>query len=94
MGLPKTIQISGREWRVVIKPLAHRGLEGQCDYSKREIQIDSGLPVVERAEVFLHEVLHACLPEPWPTKAEETMVRRLAPRLLDALRSVSWAPKK
>lgn len=91
--LPKSVVVAGQKWRVVLKPMAHRGLHGQCVYTTREIQVDSELPPDERTEVFLHELIHACLPETcWSPTAEERMVLRLSPRLLAALQGIGWAP--
>lgn len=88
MKLPRSFTVNGQRWRVVRKKLVHRGLMGLCLYRKREIQVDSELPAVEAAETFLHEVLHACIAERWSSKAEERLVSRLAPRLLEALGSM------
>lgn len=89
MRLPRSLSINGELWTVVLKPMAKRGLHGLCNYRKREIIIDVELPLLEREETFLHEVMHACWPERWPS-TEEKMIRRLSPRLLDALKSARW----
>jgi hypothetical protein len=90
--LPRALVINGERWRIVRKPLCRRGRYGQCNYRTREIQIDSELVGDERAETFVHELLHACLPEDWAPTAEERMIERLAPRLLSALRGLGWVP--
>lgn len=92
MKLPRSLNINGKRWRVVLKPLARRGMLGQCLHAKREIQIDQDIPTTERQEVFLHEVIHACLPERWSMGREEKIVFRLSPRLLNALQGIGWAP--
>lgn len=89
--LPKKVEINGRTWRVVVKPLVHRGMSGQCVHRKREIQIERDLPADEVAETFLHELMHACLTEDVANRTEETLVARLAPRLLAALKGIGWA---
>ena len=88
--VPKALTINGERWTVVRANLARRGLWGLCVHTKREIRLDSGLRGQELAETFLHEVLHACLPERFNAKTEEKMVFRLAPRLLGALQGIGW----
>lgn len=89
MKIPKTVTVRGREWRVVFRKL--KGVEGLCEHGRRRISISKDLPERHHAEVFLHELLHACLPEMTPgPDAEEAMVLRLAPRLLRAMRSLGW----
>jgi hypothetical protein len=94
--IPRKLVVNGKPWTVRLKDLSKKRLEGQCDYRHREIGIDVQVPESERAEVFLHELLHACLEESsWSPKTEEFMVRRLAPRLLEALRelkNLGWEP--
>lgn len=92
MRLPRSMKINGEKWTVRLKHLAHRGLDGICLPRTREIFIDICLTPEERAETFIHEVLHACLREPWSTATEERMVKRLAPRLLAALDGIGWVP--
>lgn len=77
---------------MVSKNLRKRDLDGWCVYNRREIQIEETLTGAHREETFLHELLHACLPENWAPNAEETMIRRLAPRLLDTLKGLGWMP--
>ena len=89
MRLPRSLVIQGERWRVRLTDLPNDRW-GECSYDSREIRISRDLPVEERGEVLLHEILHACLPESWAPKTEERMVERLAPRLLDALRSLRW----
>lgn len=88
MNLPRSITINGKRWSVRLGALRARGLYGTCNYRRRVITIDREASAEERAETFLHELLHACLPERWSVRAEERMVRRLAPRLLSALRQL------
>lgn len=91
MKLPRTMEINGEVWRVVKRVPPDPHTDGMCGYSKRTIYIHPDLPKAEIAETFLHEVLHACLPETtWGARVEEKMVRRLAPRLLTALRGIGW----
>lgn len=90
--IPRSLTINGKRWRVVTKRLVHRGLYGQCVYRTREIQICSTLTPDERQETFLHELMHACGGGDYAAKREETMVRRLSPRLLSALQGIGWAP--
>lgn len=85
MRPPRHLVINQKKWRVVLKPIGRRGFKGRCLYQLREIQIDSEMPPAERAETLLHEVMHACLLELWPSKTEERMIQRLAPRLLKVL---------
>jgi hypothetical protein len=90
MKLPRSLTINGQRWRVVIKPLIHRGYMGLCISKKREIQIDADLRGEERLETFMHELLHACLSTRWAPQTEERMVQQLSPRLLDALQGIGW----
>ncbi len=92
MNLPRSLVICGRKWRVVVKRLVHRGLEGQCVFRTREIQVCSTLTRDERLEVFLHELMHACWGGEYADKGEERRIRRLSPRLILALQGIGWAP--
>jgi hypothetical protein len=91
--LPRTLTINGERWRVVRKPMLHRGLFGQCVPSLREIQICSWLTGDDLADTFLHEVLHACMGPGWKEEDEEAVVSRLAPKLLRVLDSIGWAKR-
>jgi hypothetical protein len=88
--LPRTVQVNGERWRVLLKPLARRGLDGLCRPDVREIHIDESLTAEERDETFLHELMHACVREPVSLRVEERLVNRMAPRLLAALESAGW----
>lgn len=88
--VPKSVQVNGKRWRVILKPLNHRGLDGLCRPDVREIHIDSALVGDERAETFLHELMHACVREPVALRTEERLINRMAPRLLAALQSIGW----
>jgi hypothetical protein len=90
MRIPRSLEINGKRWRVVRKPLAHLGDSGRCYPGSREIQLDPYLTREELEDTFLHELIHACLREPWATKAEERMVARLTPRLLKAMKDIGW----
>jgi Zn-dependent peptidase ImmA (M78 family) len=90
--IPRALTVNGDRWRVLFRPLSSKNLNGFCDYQRREIWIDSEMTQAEQEVTFLHELLHACLPERFPARAEETMVRRLAPRLLESLKGIEWAP--
>lgn len=90
MRLPRSVTIEGKRWRVVRKPLFRRGLVGLCVHRKREIWICTAVPRSELREVFLHEVMHACLPEPFARRTEEAMVTRLAARLVRVLPRLRW----
>lgn len=88
--IPKSLVINGERWTVIRANLTRRGLLGLCVHTKLEIRLDTGLRGQELAETFLHEVLHACLPERFNVKTEEKMVLRIAPRLLGALKDIGW----
>jgi hypothetical protein len=89
MRIPRRITVNGQTWRVVFKPLASRGLDGLCLHRRREIQIDWHLTRPEQEETFLHELMHACLATGFTMKAEERFIRRLSPRLYEALEALS-----
>lgn len=90
MRIPNTVEVNGEIWKVVRRSLAAKGLAGRCVYRKNEIQIEEALPDSEVAEVFLHELMHACLPERFGSAVEERMVLNMAPRLLEALKGMGW----
>lgn len=92
MKLPRSLVINGDRWRVLQKDLSNKDYVGLCVHRRCEIQVDSNLTGEEKLETFLHEVLHACLREPFAERTEERMVLRLAPRLLAALKDIGWVP--
>jgi hypothetical protein len=94
MKLPRSVVINGQRWRVVRKPLhkRERGLMGQCCRSLLEIQLDTTLTGTDLIDTFLHEVLHACLGRGWDEVLEESIVRTVTPKLLEALQGMGWAP--
>jgi hypothetical protein len=73
--------------------MAAADLDGACvvfPKGPRCIVLGKHLRGAKRAEVLLHEMMHACFPWGRARKMdEETFVSHLAPRLLDALLEVS-----
>lgn len=90
MKLPKTMLINGETWKIVRKPLFRRGLMGQCIHRTRQIEICSTLTGTELEDTFLHELLHACAKGFFQEDIEETMVSRMTPTLLAALKGLGW----
>lgn len=91
MKIPKTLKVRGKRWTVQFKQLPPMQL-GECNYTKRVIYLDPDqLPNKDDLDdTFMHEVIHACLPEAWETEMEERLVEVLAPRLLETLRGLGW----
>lgn len=88
MRIPRFVVVNGEVWTVTRKPLKKDF--GICIHSKRAILIDSEAPVFEQEETFFHELMHACFTERWSEKREERFIRRLSPRLLQALKGLRW----
>lgn len=98
------LTIQGTEWRVHVVSRgscrALKGCEGACDHEGARIFIAAELSPERRADVFVHELLHAltfasgvdravpasmgCDEKKW-TEVDETIVRLLAPVLFDTL---------
>ena len=98
------LTIQGTAWRVYVVSRgscrALRGLEGLCDHDGSTIFIASELSPERRADVFVHELLHAMMfasgcdravphsmgvsDKKW-CEVDETLVRLLAPVLFDTL---------
>ena len=52
-----TFRIAGRQWRWRYKPM--RAYHGLCDYTNREITIDTAQDGATRLDSEIHEALHA-----------------------------------
>ena len=89
--IPKTLKINGRKWKVVVEEQEDRG---HCDHDARVITVADRLDKQDAEETFIHELLHALIPEQecvWTEKQEELVVELLAPRLLATLKSMgAW----
>lgn len=106
MKPPKRITVGPHTYRVVvdrgaidrISAQADRHV-GQCDHETLTITVDPDLAPSQMAETVLHETLHAAMSligacDVLSFDQEESVVRRLSPVLLEALRAnerlVSW----
>lgn len=75
------------------QPVSFRrgGIHGICLKRDHVIVLGKHLRGKFREHVFVHELLHALVPEKkWPAKREEDFVEFLAPRLLRALKGIGW----
>lgn len=99
MKPPTSVTIGPHRYKVVADVNAINAISansdrhvGQCDTEKLVITVDPSLAPTQLAETLLHEVLHgafsligAC--DVLTFDEEESVVRRLSPVLLDALRA-------
>ena len=91
MKLPEAIRIGYLVIRVREmdeEEACHRGINGWWDYEKATIEIAASLAPAVKAEIFLHEVLHACCTlgnVDISDEQEESAVNGIAPRLLQFL---------
>jgi len=60
-GLPKTVQVYHREWKVVVRGGMEE--EGLCSPETREIFINKNYPIEVQRSTLFHEQIHACLYE-------------------------------
>ena len=90
MKLPTSVLINGRRWKVKrVEP--NTEWSGLCVYAERTIYITTDLDDRDAQETFLHELLHALLPEReflWSEKLEELVIHMLAPRLVTTLKDM------
>lgn len=92
LAIPKKIKVAGRWWSVRRtsrrrKRGEMRGLAGLCDRETRTIWIDAKLTDAETSSTFVHELLHACLPDSHGAEAaaEERLVTSLEEPLTDLI---------
>jgi len=88
--IPPHLKINGRKWKVRFDFIEDNG---ECDYEARTITISEKLDKQDAEETFLHEVLHALIPEAsvWDETTEELVVSLMAPRLLATLKGLgAW----
>ena len=90
--MPTKIQIGPYPYSIVDWPVAaanEAACYGQCDYDKLEIRVRQDLKPSRKAEVLLHEILHAC----WEVGTipanpeEEHAVNALGIHLTNAMRT-------
>lgn len=56
-ALPESVQIFGRQFKVVVTNL--KGLHGECDPDKNIIRIHQGVGVESAKQTLFHEAVHA-----------------------------------
>lgn len=66
-GLPKTVQVYHREWKVFLR--SGLDAQGECNTELREIYINPEYPIEEQRATLFHETLHAVLFEGGISKA-------------------------
>lgn len=80
LAIPRSFTFRGQRWRVramtpAEKRGAHHGDIGYCDPPKRVILLDASRPRAEQERTFVHELVHAVLPEGF--EHEERIARAL-----------------
>jgi hypothetical protein len=93
MQLPETVRVAGITYNVhqnKDEVLEARGLGGECDYMRTTITLRSNYPDQMRAQVFIHEMVHAMLYRTGLENKEiyndEDLIRPLANVLFQVLR--------
>lgn len=74
MGVPKSIRLGGKEWRVKRKRrVDSEGSCGECDYATSTLSVATGLSPFDLKDTLLHETIHAILAQhtQWVRTVEE-----------------------
>lgn len=100
-----TLKIGPTQWKVFLVPSHHSALkdhgdEGVTLYSESRLYINQDLPIDRRADVLIHELLHAILhvhgigtAMDLDDTADEKLTSLLAPALTSALGNMLRLPK-
>jgi hypothetical protein len=80
--LPDKVKIAGIEYKVIksayVDINGDRNYRGTCDSNKGVIKIAEGMGKDVEEQVFIHELVHACLDQAGYDKHDEDMVSRFS----------------
>lgn len=87
-NIPYKVKVAGVNYQVheVDGLIANDSALGRVLYHKTEIQLDCGMSVEKKEQVFIHELLHAIFNESGFEEQDEDMVNRLAITLHQVLK--------
>jgi len=79
--IPSAVKVAGVQYEVVEKDFieidGNRNYQGACWYGESTIEILSDLSPTKKEQVFIHELVHACLKEAGFDEQDEDTVNRL-----------------
>lgn len=88
--IPSIVRVGGMDYTVgypvFIELDGSRNYQGVCRYDITQIQVLENLSVSRKEEVFIHELLHACLHEAGFEEQDEDQVNRLGKVLYQVLK--------
>ena len=80
--IPKSVKVAGINYSIIKKHFveinSNRNYRGQCDSNKGTIELAEGLSKDIEEQIFVRELVHACLDQAGYDEQDEEMVTRFS----------------
>ncbi|MCU9614095.1 ImmA/IrrE family metallo-endopeptidase [Caldibacillus lycopersici] len=79
--IPSKVKVAGIEYQIIKKPYVKigedRNYRGKCDSNLGKIELAEGMGPDIEEQIFVHELVHACLDQAGYDEHDEDLVNRL-----------------